>query len=42
MVLTAKKRGVIPLARPALEHLRQSGFYLSDRVLNHALSCVGE
>ena len=42
LVLTAKKRGVIPFARPALEHLRQSGMYLSDRVLNHALSFVGE
>ena len=42
LVLTAKKRGVIPLARPVLEHLRQSGMYLSDRVLNHALSFVGE
>ena len=27
LVLTAKKRGVIPFARPALEHLRQSGMY---------------
>ncbi len=42
LVLTAKKRGVIPLARPALEQLRQSGMYLSDQVLNHALSFVGE
>jgi len=42
LVLTTKKRGVIPFARPALEHLRQSGMYLSDRVLNHALSFVGE
>ncbi|MGH8470330.1 MAG: DUF3368 domain-containing protein [Gammaproteobacteria bacterium] len=42
LVLTAKKRGVIPFARPALEHLRQSGMYLLDRVLNRALSFVGE
>jgi predicted nucleic acid-binding protein len=42
LVLTAKKRGVIPLARPALEQLCQSGMYLSDQVLNHALSFVGE
>ncbi len=42
LVLTAKKRGVIPLARPALEQLRQSGMYLSDQVLNHALSFVDE
>jgi predicted nucleic acid-binding protein len=42
LVLTAKKRGVIPLARPVLEELRQCGMYLSDRVLNHALSFIGE
>ena len=42
LVLTAKKQGRIPLARPVLEQLRQSGMYLSDRVLNHALSFVRE
>jgi predicted nucleic acid-binding protein len=42
LVLTAKKRGVIPQARPVLERLRQSGMYLSDLVLNQALALVGE
>jgi predicted nucleic acid-binding protein len=42
IVLIAKKRGVIPEARSVLEKLRQSGMYLSDRVLNQALSLVGE
>lgn len=42
LVLTAKKRGVIPVARPVLETLRQSGMYLSDRVLNQALALIGE
>jgi predicted nucleic acid-binding protein len=28
---------VIPQARPVLENLRQSGMYLSDRILNQAL-----
>lgn len=42
LVLTAKKHGRIALARPVLEQLRQSGMYLSDRVLNRALSFVGE
>ncbi|MEX0805150.1 MAG: DUF3368 domain-containing protein [Candidatus Binatia bacterium] len=42
LILTAKKRGLIFQARPVLENLRQSGMYLSDRVLNQALALVGE
>jgi predicted nucleic acid-binding protein len=42
LILTAKKRGVIPEARPVLEKLRQSGMYLSDRILNQALALVEE
>ena len=42
LVLTAKKRGVIPEARPVLEQLRQSGMYLSDRILSQALALVEE
>lgn len=42
LILTAKKRGVIAEARPVLEKLRQSGMYLSDRILNQALALVGE
>ncbi|GET39214.1 DUF3368 domain-containing protein [Microseira wollei] len=42
LVLTAKQQGKIPAARPVLEQLRQSGMYLSDRVLNQALAIVGE
>jgi predicted nucleic acid-binding protein len=42
LVLTAKQRGLIPLARPVLEQLRQAGMYLSDGVLNQALALVGE
>ena len=42
LVLTAKRRGIIPAARPVLEKLRHSGMYLSDRVLNQALALVGE
>lgn len=42
LVLAAKQRGVIPLARPVLEDLRSSGMYLSDRVLTRALGMVGE
>lgn len=42
LVLTGKQRGIIRAARPILEQLRQSGLYLSDRVMNQALALVGE
>jgi predicted nucleic acid-binding protein len=42
LVIVAKKQGVVPLARPVLEQLRQAGLRLSDRVLNLALAQVGE
>jgi len=42
LVLIAKRRGVIPEARSVLEKLRRSGMYLSDRVLNQALTLVDE
>lgn len=42
LILIAKKRGAIPEARPVLERLRQSGMYLSNHILNQALSLVGE
>lgn len=42
LVLTAKQHGTISSARPVLEQLRQSGMYLSDRVLNQALTLIGE
>jgi predicted nucleic acid-binding protein len=42
LVLTAKQRGIIPAAKPTIEKLRQSGMYLSDKVINQALSLVGE
>lgn len=42
IILTAKKRGQIPAARPVLEKLRQAGMYLSTRVINQALALVGE
>jgi predicted nucleic acid-binding protein len=41
-VLIAKRRGIIPAARPVLENLRHAGMYLSDRVLNQALALIGE
>lgn len=42
LVLAAKQRGLIPLARPLVERMRQSGMYLSDSVMNGALAIVGE
>lgn len=42
LVLAAKKRGKIIAARPILEQLRQSGMYLSGRILNQALALVDE
>ena len=42
IVLVARKRGLLPAARPVLEEMRRAGMYLSDRVLNRALALVGE
>lgn len=42
LVLIAKKRGVIPLARPVMDELRQTGMYLSNAIMNQALALVGE
>lgn len=42
IVLVAKKRGEISAARPILEQLCQAGMYLSQSVINQALSEVGE
>jgi predicted nucleic acid-binding protein len=42
LVLVAKQRGRISAARPVLERMKGSGMYLSDSVLNRALSLVGE
>jgi predicted nucleic acid-binding protein len=42
IVLLAKKRGIIPKARPVIEGLIQSGMYLSVTVVDEALKRVGE
>ena len=42
IVLAAKRRNLIPLARPLVERLLQSGMYLSDSLMNGALALVGE
>ena len=42
IVLSAKRQGMIPAARPVLEMLCRSGMYLSDHVLTEALRLIGE
>ncbi len=42
LVLLAKQIGAIPLARPVVEQLRQSGLFVTDGLTNQALALVGE
>jgi predicted nucleic acid-binding protein len=42
VVLTAKRRGLVPAARPILEKLIAHGMYLSGPIVDQALALVGE
>jgi predicted nucleic acid-binding protein len=42
LVILARQDGRIAAARPVVQRLRASGMYLSDRIINEALSRVGE
>jgi predicted nucleic acid-binding protein len=42
VVLVAKKRGLISKARPVIEDMMSTGLYLSRKVVDKALSRVGE
>jgi predicted nucleic acid-binding protein len=42
IVLVAKNRGFITEARPVIEDMMASGLYLSRKVIDLALSKVGE
>jgi predicted nucleic acid-binding protein len=42
VVLRAKRRGVIELARPVIANLRRVGLYASDTLIEQALAQVGE
>ncbi len=42
VVLRAKRRGVIEMARPVIEHLRRVGLYASDSLIERALTHLGE
>src|SRR5438552_1008099 len=42
LIIFAKQQGLVPAARPLVELLRQEGMYLSDQIMNQALSQIGE
>jgi predicted nucleic acid-binding protein len=42
VIVKAKERGLIPLARPVLEKLRGSGAYVSDELIDRAIALAGE
>jgi predicted nucleic acid-binding protein len=42
LALRAKIRGRVAAARPLIEELRRAGLYLSDKLIDDALSLVGE
>ena len=42
IVLLAKKRGLIPKARPVIEDMMSAELYLSRKVVDEALSRIGE
>jgi predicted nucleic acid-binding protein len=42
LVIVVRQQGMIPAARPVLESLRQVGLRLTDRIINQALTLVGE
>jgi predicted nucleic acid-binding protein len=42
LVLKAKRLGMVPAARPAIEKLLIAGMYLSPKVIDRALTLVGE
>jgi predicted nucleic acid-binding protein len=42
LLLVGKQLGLITAVRPHLEHLRQTGMYLTDRLMNQVLVAAGE
>ena len=42
LLLVAKQLGLISSVRPQIEHLRQSGMYLTDRLMSQILAAAGE
>jgi predicted nucleic acid-binding protein len=42
LVLRAKRKGILPAARPAIEKLLAAGMYLSGKIIDQALALVDE
>jgi len=42
VIVTAKERGLIKQARPALEKLRGAGAYVSAELIDRAIALAGE
>lgn len=42
VMAVAKRRGIIPAARPLFENLRQTGFWISNKFLQQMLTDLGE
>jgi len=42
LVMIAKKRGLIPAARPVIALLKQHGMFLSESTIDRAMVLVGE
>ena len=42
LLVTARQRGLIPAVAPLLTSLRRAGFWLSDKIVAHALRAAGE
>ena len=42
VVAVAKRRGIIPIARPLLEKLKQTDFWISDKFFREILADLGE
>ncbi len=42
VIAIAKRRGIIPIARPLLEKLRETDFWISEKFLQQLLADLGE
>lgn len=42
LVMNAKKRGLIPAARPVVALLKQHGMYLAEKTIDQAMMLIGE
>lgn len=42
LVMIAKRRGLIPAARPVIALLKQHGMYLSESIIDRAMLLIGE